>query len=271
MLTNGFISVSRKMVMLDVFSDNEKFAVLMKLLFKVRFRETEENGVKVGVNQFLCSVTELAREFQMDVKKLRSCLRHFERKGYITTENIQNRCTLVTLSEELCEFMGEEKAVERKRHAAKKVTKGEEEKHIPEEKAEISEAESSEEYECYGVFHNVRLTREQYKSFSEKSEKSRVYIDKLSAYLENHPEKKYKSHYALLVSELYEKELSERGAREKEPTKTQNTTEKRTGYFGFSQGEASYDIKRAEEWARTHVPKVKKRSETGKLYTINPI
>lgn len=53
-------------------------------------------------------------------------------------------------------------------------------------------------YNIYGEFQNVKLTDEQYKKLEEKNLLS--YIEDLSRYLENHPRKKYASHYATILS-----------------------------------------------------------------------
>ena len=49
-----------------------------------------------------------------------------------------------------------------------------------------------------GEFNNIFLTKEEYKKLKEKNLTS--YIDTLSIYLENNPNKKYRSHYATILS-----------------------------------------------------------------------
>ena len=53
-------------------------------------------------------------------------------------------------------------------------------------------------YNIYGEFNNVKLTNEQYEKLKEKNLLS--YIESLSCYLENHPRKKYASHYATILN-----------------------------------------------------------------------
>lgn len=53
-------------------------------------------------------------------------------------------------------------------------------------------------YNIYGEFQNVKLTDEEYNKLKDKNLLS--YIEDLSRYLENHPRKKYASHYATILT-----------------------------------------------------------------------
>lgn len=62
----------------------------------------------------------------------------------------------------------------------------------------ISIDKNSIVYNIYGEFKNVKLTNEEYKKLEDK--KLLSYIEDLSRYLENHPRKKYASHYATILT-----------------------------------------------------------------------
>ena len=57
---------------------------------------------------------------------------------------------------------------------------------------------NNKKYNIYGEFQNVKLTDDDYNKLKEKSLLS--YIEDLSIYLENHPRKKYASHYATILT-----------------------------------------------------------------------
>ena len=97
MLTDGFVVIPRRLVTSDFFNDNEKFAILIKLFFEVRFRETNVNGIDIGVNQFICTKADLAERMNINERKLKYILERFQRAGLIKTENIRNKYTLITL------------------------------------------------------------------------------------------------------------------------------------------------------------------------------
>lgn len=242
MVTEGFVAIPRKVAKTKVFNEHEKFGILVKLIFKARFREGEAAGVKLNVNQFLCTKKHLADEFHMSENKLRSILVYFEKYGYIKMENIKNKYTRITISEDIISNYsapykdGEKSSGTRKGKAPVDST------------ADVININDAPELKGYGEFKNVMLTEEQYRLFSLKTSQCDRFINKLSAYLINHPKKKYESHYALLISEFEDKQLSM-------PGNASAVSEKPNI---FNDG-PSYDIQRAEQWARTHVPKVKKR------------
>lgn len=91
------------------------------------------------------------------------------------------------------------------------------------------------------------ITFEEYSEFSALTDKFLSYINRFSAYLVNHPEKSYKSHYAQLCSHYYEFEMKNSDCRN---LQAQYIPQKK---------EVAYDILRAEELARTRVPGVRKR------------
>ena len=108
--------------------------------------------------------------------------------------------------------------------------------------------ERSSELCRYGHFQNVLMTAEEYEQFKRQTRKYEAYINKFSAYLASRPDKRYENHYAQLCIHLYEDEKTaqcDEGNQQYRPPLT----------------EASYDIKRAEERARTTVPRVKKRQK----------
>lgn len=264
MSTEGFVAISRKLIKTPVVHDREKLAILLQLIFKVRFRETEENGIKIGVNQFLCTQSSLAKELELSDGRLRYMLKSFEKDGYLSIETVRNRYTIITLSDNVIEsFLPDRKKASDDENGSKKLSAGNKEsKKLSAENEESNTAvatetvtesaddeRSDEPTKAYGEFDNVYLTADEYEKFGRTAGSQRdAYINKLSAYLENNPQKKYRRHYALLVSELSAGSIKGTGGIMPLHSISPDPT-------------ASYDIKRAEERAKNHVPKLKKREK----------
>ncbi len=108
------------------------------------------------------------------------------------------------------------------------------------------------EKKLYGRFRNISLTEEQYDEIKAMTSGYMNQIDKLSAYLQANPEKKYADHYALICLNI-ENDRLKYGNRDQKPECEPDPT-------------ASYNIKRAEFRARTMVPKVMKKNRATGLW-----
>lgn len=247
MLTEGYILISRKLVEKKAFRDKEQLGILLQMLLMARFKSCMVEGTEVKVNQFYGTKKKLAEEFGISEGKLRGILASFEKQGILTTKNIKNKYTLICLSDELVKWdppTKKKKAVHEDKFQAEEASS----KSSTEDESDVDENNNGD-LKAYGEFKNVYLSDEEYEKFSRRTLSQRdAYINKLSAYLENCPEKRYTSHYALLV-----RELSDRKLRGKE------AVDSFSEYDSYQNGTASYDIRRAEERARTQVPKLKKR------------
>ncbi len=273
MLTDGFVVIPRRLVTSDFFNDNEKFAILIKLFFEVRFRETNVNGIDIGVNQFICTKADLAERMNINERKLKYILERFQRAGLIKTENIKNKYTLITL---LCgEAKVSVKRTENNKHiderrstvisAKPDITKKQNEKTHSCEAVEADNLvpDDNAEKKAYGDFSNVFLSEYEYGLLCEKTPLADNYINKFSSYLVNHPEKNYISHFAQLLSHYNSDKIS--GREEGSEAKGENNENGSKTFIGFS-GEplsplpnTSYDLIRAMEKIEKSVPVLRKR------------
>lgn len=294
-MDKGFVKVPRGISGWREFSDPALFYAYFALMSNVRFTETVIEGIPVRVGQLLISKSQLSELFGMSVSRTRSTLERFERMGGIKKQNIRNKYTLITVLKPF--LTGEKDKNSRPENkSTKKQSFGEHadisagRQEIPENKkeeapknqslrenncdigeavpvkddtakeksGEVSEKNtdfSSENGEnaavgenktAYGKFSNVYLTAAEYEEFRGLTPNFRFFIDSLSARLINSAGKKYSSHYALLINNFNEDKLRRREYEEPEKK------------FGICSSNASYDIQRAEERAKT-VPKLKKR------------
>lgn len=107
------------------------------------------------------------------------------------------------------------------------------------------ENKNTDEKKAYGIFGNVYLTDDEYQKVKDEIGTCyEYYINKVSVYIEAHPDKTYASHCATVIS-WYMKEASE-GKIPKTAKKSPDPT-------------ASYDIAEAERRARSTVPTETKR------------
>ncbi|MBR3768355.1 MAG: hypothetical protein IKL10_09000 [Clostridia bacterium] len=239
MLSEGYVAAPRKIERTEIFKDNEKLGIYMKLLFLARFRETVIDGITVKENQILCTKAQLSKLFGVNERKVRTVLDGFVKMGGIKTENIKNRHTLITILPPFLYTLPQKTEKEIKA-SAETVNK-----------TSFNSECLPETIKSCGTFRNVILSDEELKEFSALTSMYESYINSLSAYLVNYPQKKYKSHYALLISQ-YENDRITRLTEIKKEEKPKI--------------EASYDILRAEERARTTVPKVKKREKRESVF-----
>lgn len=230
------------------FNTPEYFFAYYKLMYLARFKEAYIDGVEVKVNQILISKTELAKQLGYTLAQTRRILDNFTRAGGIKTENIRNKYTLITVLEPFL-------SGERKPHS---MTGKSSTKSVPEKITEIKVSDNIENIcddekikaengkTAYGKFNNVYLTDDEYYDFCRETKNADNYINSLSAYLVNNTGKSYNNHYALLLNKIYEEQLKGGFAgKEKEEPKCDPNV--------------SYDLKRAEDRARQHVPKLVKR------------
>ncbi len=275
-MDNGFIMVPRAILKYEEMRDCDVLGTYINLLLRARFREAYIDEVKVGVNQILISKADLARKLGFSIAKLRRILAAFEESGGIRCENIRNKYTLITL---LPPFLcgGADNNGEKSNPSHKKRTEvisyvEDAEASVYDLSDDLGADEGSElkkekcdraERKARGRFGNVYLSEKEYEELKTEFSDADILIEKFSAYLENYTGKPITNHYAKLCQNaIYEKERNcTYGGMPK-------TAEKNRGYTGKYElielqpdPDASYDIRRAEERAKSSVPKYIKKSD----------
>lgn len=260
-MQNGFFIIPRAIEKYEIFSDMDALGFYTMLMRSLRFRETSIDGVEVGVNQLLISKPELARRCNLTVSKVRRMLGAFQDIGGIRCENIRNKYTLITFLDPFIYKTENDKggkgnppavsvqADEYIELSVKEEGTGKKE----EDNRELSSKNDRGELKGYGRFNNIYLSYDEYSALKAEFSNADTVINKLSAYLENHPEKSTNNHYAQVLGWFFnEKEL--------------NAANNAPGCLNHKKGkvctpdpDASYDIQRAEQRAWEKVPVFKKR------------
>ncbi len=299
MLKDYYTKISRNILNTPYYDNSSLLRAWIGLIMSVRFQPAVIDGIEVGVNEILLRKNELQDVFGANKRRAYDILKRMEYDGLITWINIRNKYTLIKVIEEDFSSLNKKKA-EKENHLCEKKTdfseKTEEafsavtEKHKPcigepknnkpadnrdsfytyrtekrdeylrtdtlkEERKEEKREEITEHKFSYGEFNNVLLTRTEYNSLINKFPDARLFIEKLSSYLVSNPGKKYPNHYAVIISWYSDHLLKQRKPEERKQVPEKNSVPE-------PDPTASYDIKRAELRARTHVPTVKKRNKS---------
>ena len=261
-MQNGFITIPRVILKYEIFQDLDALGFYTRLKCDLRFREAYIDGVEVGVNSILISKPELAKRTNMTVAKVKRLLKNFQEIGGIRCENIRNKYTLITF---LPPFLADGPDDKGGNGNPPPVTAQEEEYNevfsnkAPRERnktqREVFVMSERGELKPYGKFRNIYLSDEEYLSLKNDYKFTDRVIGKLSAYLENNPEKSESNHYAQLYRWMCNER--EQGMAEN-ALGTQNCSNGNTNTY-TPDPDASYDLQRAEERARKSVPKFKKK------------
>ncbi len=256
-MTNGFITIPRSILRFEIFQDLDALGFYTRLKCDLRFREAYIDGVDVGVNSILISKPELAKRTNMTVAKVKRLLRVFQELGGIRCENVKNKYTLITFLEP---FLIDSEDKGGKGNPPPVTAQAEEYIDIdekkpcvsPENEAVNTAASSRGELKAYGKFYNVYLSAEEYNSLKRDYPFTDKVLEKLSSYLYNFSYKSEKNHYA----QLYKWLLNERN----QGSELSSSGSTDSGKKAIQPDpDASYNIKRVEEWGKNHVPQLKKR------------
>lgn len=257
-MTDGFVKLPRMLMTYPELKPHDAFYVLYMILSLMRFHETYMDGVLVEKNQLLISKPELAERCNVNISRLKYILSVFEEAGGIKTENNGNKNTKITV---LDRYLTENTASD----VAQKKKQGR--KAFPKTVGNIPQcAKSNEtaaavyketdvpcEKNAYGVNRNVLLTDEEYADLCTHTDRRQPYINKLSAYLANHPEKNYANHYNTLIEWISDDQVKGRNGAGDAAKDTSNN-------FPECFKTPSYDIARIEERIRRNGPgPIKKR------------
>lgn len=98
-MDKGFIMLPRTVFDDPHFKDADFVKAYIYIYYLARYKETVIDGVEVGKNQILISKPKLAEILQCTLSQVRTILNKLEGLGGITRENIANRYSLITLTE----------------------------------------------------------------------------------------------------------------------------------------------------------------------------
>ena len=263
----GFIKIYRDVLDSVLFTKPILLQMWLLLNKLARFTKTEQDGIEILPGQVLTSAAELSQRCNLPERRVRYILDCLEKMELITRENVRNRYTIITLTnpDEL------------------KCIKQTELPPPTEVTAEMPpEQPKTEPKICSGLFANVYLTNDEIQQLQKRSRVAKSYIDRLSAY-KRRTNKNYEDDFAVLCEWISKDEISKSEnpqttapipAKPSSPKPSQpKPSPPKTSlshYAGtntdFFTAPASYDIEKAEEYARNHVPKLLKRN-TGRTKT----
>ncbi len=262
MTNSGFIMLPRSIMDSQFFTNKTAVHFYLVLFGLARYKEQVCDGYYVGVNQILTTKKKLSELSLLSEREVRYYLEKFRDMGALTFGSVKNRYTLITVHESFLDgsFAHREEKKENIIHPEitvykKKKDKNEkknEEMNTNEKGDNLTSSPDTKE-PClseiknpYGKFGNVFLTLKEYEELKHLTPNYEYYIERLSASLMN-TAKSYDNHFALLCKNILEDTERNRIQKTPEPITPDPT--------------ASYDIRRAEERARTSVPKLKKREK----------
>ena len=262
MNNRGFIMLPRCFMESELFNNKLITHFYILLLYQARYKNQVIDGIFVKENQMLITKKALSEMASLSEREVRYYLNKFRDMGAINYGSVKNQYTLITLNESFLDgtfalklkqqepiFYPEIKPYEKKEKKTEKKEKANSNIGLSDDNTSVlnsDEALSSDKKLPYGKFRNVLLTAEEFKELQQLTPDYEYYIERLSASLMN-TSKTYNNHFALLYKNILE-DMEKNRLEKKSEIITPDPT-------------ASYDIRRAEERARTSVPKLRKREK----------
>lgn len=286
----GFVKISRNIINSVYYTNPKLLKAWLTIIVHTRFTETEENGIEIKAGQALFTKYELISLLDTDARGVRTILDRFRRDGNIEIDYVDKQHTLITVinqepkkparkkkdvakteineNEYTDAAITYDKNVEK---AARDTENTEKEKHTPPKTEECEKSTVIQEPDMLqpgknilylGEFHNVRMTADEYEKLKNNVCDYRSYISKLSSYLINFPEKKYRSHYGAIISWASEDNIKHnKNKRDREENGNNPTDKDLSEKTDKRISNASYDIEAAESAARRRVPPVIKKDK----------
>lgn len=94
---NGFVSLHRKIVEWEWYTDADTFRVFIHLLMMANYAPAKVRGIDVARGQHVTSTVRLVETLNMTFSRVRKSLKRLREGGEIIVENPSNRYSLVTI------------------------------------------------------------------------------------------------------------------------------------------------------------------------------
>lgn len=95
-LTNGFVSLHRKILEWEWYSDIPTTRLFIHLLLTVNFKESQYKGIDVPRGARVCSFASLSKETGLTVMQVRTALNHLETTETITRSS-HSKFTIISI------------------------------------------------------------------------------------------------------------------------------------------------------------------------------
>ncbi len=283
---SGFFKVYRDAIQSDLLQQRDVLQVWIWLCKHARFKPCVQNNIELQPGQLLVSGQTIARDCLLDTNRVQYILRCLEKNGFISRQNIRNRCSLITVRDPAeqqdqeadittptvvsasdCATQTVVPASDAKTQAvavasdrqtqavvsAPDITKQADAPVQPENGAKTA---------C-GIFSNVYLSSEEKRLLRQYSAAYESYVNNLSAY-KKRTGKTYTDDFTLLMEWISKDDIRQKRAaadrteQEKSAPAAVRAPLPRYAYLESSEP-ASYDLEKAERQARESVPKLRKR------------
>lgn len=90
MLENGFIKLHRKILKWEWYDDRNTTALFIHLLLTVNATDEIWHGVKIQRGSRVSSFSKLAKELNLTIKEIRTCLQHLEQTQEVAHASTRN-------------------------------------------------------------------------------------------------------------------------------------------------------------------------------------
>lgn len=294
---SGFFKVYRDAIQSDLLQQRDVLQVWIWLCKHARFKPCVQNNIELQPGQLLVSGQTIARDCLLDTNRVQYILRCLEKNGFISRQNIRNRCSLITVRDPAEQQDHEADittptVVSASDCATQTVVPASDAKTqtvavTPEQKTQsvavgadaktqavVSapditkqadapvQPENGAKTAC-GMFGNVYLSAEEKRLLRQYSAAYESYVNNLSAY-KKRTGKTYTDDFTLLMEWISKDDIRQKRAaadrteQEKSAPAAVRAPLPRYAYLESSEP-ASYDLEKAERQARESVPKLRKR------------
>jgi hypothetical protein len=211
-LKSGYVYLFRSFLDWEWYTDANTVRLFLHCLIKANYKDKKWHGITIKRGEFVTSYATLSAETCISIRGIRTALKHLESTGEVTCTK-SNKYTIVKVNNYDCYQRSDTQSdnqVTSNRHATdmQPTTTNKRKKEIKEIKENIysqpagedgceSEKKSAPNKEKFGEFGNVLLTPEENEKIKAKGYD--YLIPELDLYIEK-TGKKYKSHYAALLS-----------------------------------------------------------------------
>ena len=94
---NGFVSLHRKIIDWEWYTDADTFRVFIHLLMMVNHAPGKVRGIQLKRGQHITSTVRLSETLNITFFRIRKALKRLKKGGEIIIENPSNRYSLVTI------------------------------------------------------------------------------------------------------------------------------------------------------------------------------
>ena len=208
---NGFIKIHRKLIQWGWYQDNVVKGVFLHILLTANFKPQPWQGIVIERGQLVTSYGHLANDLGFTVQQVRTALNKLKSTQEITIKTT-NKYSLITIanweeyqdSSEVATSTSTQCITNEQQTNNNQITINQQQrKNDKNDKNEKKEKNNiytpTADKSAFGDFQNVFLSEKEYEKLKNQFSDFEYKINELSEYMES-TGKKYKSHYATIVS-----------------------------------------------------------------------